>query len=74
MIIAENIEPIMKTSAESRKNGKLFVKLPPALQGYWEDAYHLLRDRAHTSEAEARDFADGKVRIIRRVERQLARS
>jgi hypothetical protein len=61
----------MKTTTEEKKNGT-FPKLPPTLKGYWEDAYHLLRDRAHTSEAEARDFADGKVRIIRRLERQLA--
>ena len=64
----------MKKSAKNKENGEIFVKLTPALKGYWEDAYRLLRDRAHTSEEEARDFADGKVRIIRRVERQLAGS
>jgi hypothetical protein len=60
----------MKTAEENKKK-QILSKLPPKLRVHWEDAYDLLRNRAHVSENEAIDFANGKVRTIRRIERQL---
>jgi hypothetical protein len=65
----------MKTAENSKnKQKQILSKLPPKLRLHWEDAYHLLRDRAHVSEEEAIDFANGKVRSIRSVQRQLVHS
>jgi len=65
----------MKSSerAESKKK-QILSKLPPHLRLHWEDAYDLLTQRVRVSEKEAIDFANGKVRSIRSVERQLVHS
>jgi hypothetical protein len=62
----------MKTAEETEKRKKqILSKLPRSLREHWEDAYDLLTNRAHLSEEKAIDFANSKVRTIRRIERQL---
>jgi hypothetical protein len=63
-----------KSESTQNRIREILEKLPRHLRLHWQDSYDLLTQEAGVSEDEAIDFANGKVRSIRSVEREWVHS